>query len=151
MGSGQDLVAECMACDRARQPFRFRPVIAVDFDGVIASWRLGSFDTPGPPIPGAKQFLENLRESGSVMIYTSRCTEEYYKPQKASTLRQAVAYYMETHDLPYDEIWTGQGKPLAGVYIDDRAIRCCPEADELAYGRTEAMVMQIIAANKEEQ
>ena len=30
--------------------------------------------------------------------------------------------YLDKHEIPYDEVYTGGGKPLAQFYIDDRGI-----------------------------
>jgi hypothetical protein len=36
----------------------------------------------------------------------------------------AIRASLEGHDIPYDEVFVGEGKPAATAYIDDNAIRC---------------------------
>jgi hypothetical protein len=96
--------------------------IAVDFDGVIASYDEGyqGVDVFGQPIPGASETLQALKDEGwRVIIYTVRQDTP------------ALYSYLENNQIPFDYInhnpdspeSTNRGKPLADVYLDDRAIR----------------------------
>jgi len=80
------------------------PVICVDLDGVLASWQHGSFDTIGPPIPGAVEFTRRLSEIGDVVIYTCRCTESLYSPAKAHELACDVRGWLDMHGFVYTRI-----------------------------------------------
>ena len=94
--------------------------IAVDFDGVIASysgWKgVGVF---GDPIAGVKDALCKLKSLGyAIVIFTTR--------GEIGDIQQ----YLDGHKIPYDHIncnpqnsvHMNPGKPIADVYVDDRAI-----------------------------
>lgn len=96
-----------------------KPTIAIDVDGVIADYSKG-WQGPliiGEPLPGAKEFLERLRDAGwKIIIFTTRGKEQMEK-------------YCEEHCLYYDEIndnsdlrGLNPGKPITSVYLDDRGI-----------------------------
>ena len=96
--------------------------ICVDFDGVIADYSKGwqGAATFGTPLPGAADALAGLRAAGwKVIIHTTR----------KGTL--ALRSYLHEHGIPYDEInrnsdqppGSNEGKPIADVYLDDRAVR----------------------------
>lgn len=113
--------------------------VAVDFDGVIAQydgWK-GVY-VLGEPIEGAREFVQALRSHGyNILIYTARCnialngyevkntSEDNYMGRYVA-LRKSVSDYLKKHDIPFDDIFMGQGKPLADAYIDDRAVPCQP-------------------------
>ena len=126
-----------------------RATICVDLDGVLASWDHGTFGTIGPPIPGAAEFSHRLGEMGQVVIYTCRCTEELYRPLRAHLLANAVRDWLTEHGFHFDHIWIGQGKPVADVYIDDRAVSCRPEHDPLAFARVECKAAAMIGKKAE--
>jgi len=109
----------------AREPVRKseqQKTICVDFDGVIADYGQG-WQGPGKfgaPLPGAADSLEALRAAGwKVIIHTTR--------KESPGLRS----YLQRHGIPYDEInqnsdqppGSNPGKPIADVYLDDRAVR----------------------------
>jgi hypothetical protein len=105
-----------------------KKTIAVDLDGVLAEyheWK--GLDVFGPPLPGARLFLIELRKVGEVVIYTTRCCEELNPPEKAHLLVNRVRQWLDRHNMPYDHIWSGQGKPIYACIIDDRAIPCEPQ------------------------
>lgn len=95
--------------------------ICVDFDGVIAEFvdDIGSF---GRVLPGAREALAELREAGyRIIIHTAR--------PSAPEPMQRLADYLTSQGIPFDEINTNSscpwpaGKPVADLYIDDRALR----------------------------
>lgn len=104
-----------------------RPIAAVDLDGTIAQ-----LTHKRAPYPGAKEFLEELHETFDIVIHTCRCNPDIggYAPH---LLANSVRAYLEKYELPYDEIFVGTAKPLAHIYIDDRAVACCPDVDSEAY------------------
>lgn len=110
--------------------------VCVDLDGTLAiekRWReLGPI---GHPFPGAKHFLEELRENARVIIHTVRCNSAIRHGYSAETMKCLVEEWLNKHELPYDEIYSGAGKPVAVAYIDDRAIACNPASDDFAYHR----------------
>ncbi len=86
--------------------------IMVDLDGVICTEER-TFDRPlAEPIPGAREALEKLKADGhSIVIYTARGWAEF----------RVTKAWLDQHGMPYDAIH--MGKPIAHVWIDDRAIR----------------------------
>lgn len=113
--------------------------LAVDFDGVIADYSQGFLgeDVFGEPLPGAVESLRRLKDAGwLIIVHTAR------KPTPA------LKAYLAAHQIPYDTI-NGDAivevadplgnpledaprKPIADVYLDDRAVRFTswPEALE---------------------
>ena len=86
--------------------------IMVDLDGVICTEER-VFDRPlADPIAGAKEALQELKNAGhTIVIYTARGWAEY----------NVTRHWLDEHGIPYDAIH--MGKPIAHVWIDDRAIQ----------------------------
>jgi len=120
-----------------------RPTICIDLDGVLASWKHGTFDAIGPPVPGAIDFTQRLIESYRIIIHTCRCTEELYSADRAQ-LRLEIDMWLSAHGFAYDSIWIGQGKPLAIAYIDDRAVVCRPEHNDIAFQKVESKLLSLV-------
>lgn len=79
--------------------------IAIDFDHTIVHY--------DKPIPGAKEALQKLRDSG------------YYVLIHSCNNRDWIAKVLNTYEIPYDYIYDSAhdiGKPIATWYVDDRAI-----------------------------
>ena len=96
--------------------------IAVDFDGVIHGYSQGwqGGDIYDPPVPGVKEAMEELKAKGHTLyIFTTRTNKIFHKDEKDQ--KKAIEVYMKEHDIPFDKIWTF-GKPMADIFIDDRAI-----------------------------
>lgn len=121
-----------------------KPILCLDFDGVIHSygsgWK-GAAIIPDPPVPGAFQFIEAARRDFRIAIFSSRRSVD---PDAARAMREWFAYWSvdETYGFPRDavlsgffqalEFWTK--KPAAFLTIDDRAITFTgkwPEPKEL--------------------
>jgi hypothetical protein len=102
-----------------------KKLVCVDLDGVLIDgtqgWR--GILAMNAPLPGAHAFLEELRDFAQVLIYTSRIHEGMDMPKMVEVIRGWLA----EHNLPYDGIWTGKGKPAGMAYIDDRAVSCRPQ------------------------
>lgn len=83
--------------------------IAVDFDHTL-------IDTPtGKPIKGALDALEQLRELGHKIVIHS-CNNPLF-----------IRQWLAEREFPFDAIWGESpidegAKPVAAVYIDDRAV-----------------------------
>lgn len=117
--------------------------VCVDLDGVIAQydgWK--GLGVIGEPIPGAREFLSALHCHYKVVVFTTRvCVEHnredikkirHFHPDTPDEILRTflvslVEQYMEKNSLPYDEIWSGRGKPLAIAYVDDRSVVCRPQ------------------------
>jgi ribonucleotide monophosphatase NagD (HAD superfamily) len=86
--------------------------IMVDLDGVICSEER-VFDRPlATPIPGAKEALAKLKAAGhTIIVYTARGWAEYNVTKR----------WLDEHGMTYDALH--MGKPIAHVWIDDRAIQ----------------------------
>jgi hypothetical protein len=98
--------------------------IALDFDGVIheysKGWNGGAIYDP--PVKGTKEALEALKAAGHhIMIFTTRTNTTFRKKDEPDQ-KLLIEEYMKKHELPYDKIWTF-GKPMADIFIDDRAIK----------------------------
>lgn len=96
--------------------------IAVDFDGVISKYDkfLGK-GVFSPPVDGVAKGMQELRDAGWIIIvHTTRSETD------------CILSYMEKYSIPFDFInynpknvllGLSLGKPIADVYLDDRAIR----------------------------
>ena len=95
--------------------------ICIDFDGVIADFT-DDINVLGKIIPGAAPALRELPSSGyKIIIHTAR-------PADKDNIAR-LADYLNKWEIPFDEIntnsdcpWPAQ-KPIADLYIDDRALR----------------------------
>lgn len=106
--------------------------VAVDLDGVLAEydgWE--GLDDIGDPIEGAREFLDVLRSEFDVVVYTTRLNPNPFDADEprasAERCTQIVVGWLNRHDLPYDDVFVGTGKPIAVAYIDDRAVSCRPQ------------------------
>jgi hypothetical protein len=117
-----------------------KPILCVDFDGVIHSytsgWK-GADVVSDPPVAGALKWLFKAREWWDVQIYSSRTSQEGgIEAMKLWLLRHAIMEF-ELPGTPPDEdgpsarfmrsISFPTQKPAAFLTIDDRAI--CFEGD----------------------
>ncbi len=105
-----------------------KPILCLDFDGVLHSYtsgRQGETIIPDPPVEGAQEFCEAAVEYFTVMVYSSR--------SKTVEGRLAMASWLEEHGFP-TELHFAVEKPPAFVTLDDRAITFTghwPTIDEL--------------------
>jgi hypothetical protein len=106
-----------------------KPILCLDFDGVIHSyssgWK-GAHVIPDDPVPGAIRFIELASEKFEVAIYSSR--------SKSIRGRWAMKNWIEKHIIEHfgvDRVGADDlicsirwpwFKPSAFVTIDDRAI-----------------------------
>ena len=92
--------------------------IAVDFDGVIHSYRspwVAAEVIPDAPVPGAIEWLNEMRQRFRVIIFTTR--------GKTATGRLAVADWLVQYGYPAIPEDVTAEKPPALIYLDDRAVR----------------------------
>lgn len=99
--------------------------ICIDLDGTICY-------TKGPhesycdvePLPGSIKYLQKLKDRGHyIIIYTARHMGSCHNNVGQVMARQGkvIIDWLDKYKIPYDEIVIG--KPLADVYIDDKAIK----------------------------
>lgn len=88
---------------------RKKPILCVDFDGVIHSYTSPWIDEatiPDPPIPGALRWLWRATEWFSVQIYSSR--------SHSAAGRQAMEIWMRENGLRE----FGEGHPMSNMLED---------------------------------
>lgn len=111
--------------------------IALDFDGVLNSYKSGFVavaDIPDPPVEGSFEAIKEYLDSGlKVYIYSTR--NEWEEGRKA------IKNWFLEHGLEQetvDKLEIVSGKPIAKLYIDDRAWHFSgkfPSVDEIRYYR----------------
>jgi ribonucleotide monophosphatase NagD (HAD superfamily) len=87
-----------------------KKVVFVDLDGTLCTEEK-TFERPlATPLQGAREALERMRSEGhTVVIWTARGWEQYRMSKD----------WLDRHGFSYDQIL--MGKPIASVFIDDRA------------------------------
>jgi hypothetical protein len=104
-----------------------RKTVCVDLDGVLArydGWK--GEDHIGEPVPGAAEFTHFLSRFARVVVFTTRVKADLADRLPGTTpeqLAERVKAWLDEHGFDYDEVYQGQGKPIAAAYIDDRAVR----------------------------
>ena len=89
-----------------------KKVVFVDLDGTLCSEEKTFERSLAKPLPGAREALDRMRRDGhTIVIWTARGWEQY----------RMTKDWLDRNDLCYDEIL--MGKPIADVFIDDRAQR----------------------------
>ena len=111
-----------------------KPSVCVDLDGTLITydkWR--GLDHFGDPIKGSQRFTHLLSKFARVVIFTTRTKLKPEYEEQGLTINDLVSRvssFLDEHGYYYDEIYSGQGKPLAVAYVDDRAIPCQPQLYE---------------------
>lgn len=104
--------------------------LCVDLDGVLAQYEdFTGVTNIGDPIPLAKEFMEQLKAWGyRLIVYTARLGEGSWDQEghTQDQVKEIVEQWFSTHNIPYDMVYTGRGKPRATAYIDDHAVACMP-------------------------
>lgn len=110
-----------------------KPILCVDFDGVIHSytsgWK-GACEIPDPPVRGALSWLYAAGEHWQIAIYSSRSKE----PGAIEAMQKWLRKHADTELnglVPIGDFMDGLSfptqKPAANMTIDDRAL--CFEGD----------------------
>lgn len=96
-----------------------KKTICIDFDGVLATydgWK-GRGEI-GEPISGASEATQTLKKEGyTIIIFTTRNGEDIKKWLDKNKI--SYDYINENPDQPKN---TNEGKPIADIYLDDRAV-----------------------------
>lgn len=101
-----------------------KPILCLDFDGVLHSYTSGWKDAdiiPDPPVPGAMQFLVGATEAFQVSIFSSRSKDR----AGVQAMRKWLRYYLEEEGFSEEvelELDFPTEKPPAMLTIDDRAL-----------------------------
>jgi len=112
--------------------------VAIDVDGVLATydgWK--GLTNLGDPIPGAVEMTHALNEAGyKIIIHTTRINDQLnkmpsdFEPHDRNVwlahLLSIIRNWLDKHEFAYHEIWQIEGKPIAHIYLDDRALACVP-------------------------
>lgn len=117
-----------METDRVTQkPY----ILAIDFDGVIHrnrdGWKGGSiYDEPNP---GTKETLQKLLDLGyHILIHSVRLHNRVFDGKAVPHQREEIFEWWTKHNLVQHEnldFHTSPGKPLAHLYLDDKACLFC--------------------------
>lgn len=99
-----------------------KPILCLDFDGVIHSytsgWK-GADIIPDPPVNGAMQFIRNALKHFRVAIFSSRSNQ----PGGLEAMKDYIAVNSEMgFKDPIEGLEWPLEKPAAFVTIDDRAL-----------------------------
>ena len=96
-------------------------VLAIDFDNTIVE---NAFPEVGALKLHAKEVLSALDKSGcKIIIHTCRTNPTINTNRKLrKKYLNDMVRCLKDNCIPYDEIWTGKGKPLCHLFIDDCAL-----------------------------
>jgi hypothetical protein len=119
----------------------------VDLDQTLAEYKgWKGIHTIGQPHPGARKFMRDLMAMGNekgfkVGVFTTRTkldmpgrellVEQFPQAGDAHLidhLKGLVVQWLRMHQIPFDDVYTGQGKPAGLAYVDDRAVWCDPQS-----------------------
>ena len=107
-----------------------RYTVAVDFDGVLHQYRtpcVNAHTIPDSPVPGALAWLHETLQHFDVVIYSTRCRTWRGRRAIRRWMREnASAWWYETgvpSDRGLEDVRLSYSKPIALIYIDDRAWR----------------------------
>lgn len=106
-----------------------KPILCLDFDGVIHSyasgWK-GADVIPDPPVDGAMKFIWNATEHFRVAIFSSRSNQSGGLSAMKAWLEKHFRDYWGPHRTEADdklaELEWPKEKPAAMVTLDDRAL-----------------------------
>jgi len=94
----------------------FRPILCVDFDGVVHGYSRGwqNGEIYDPPVPGFKEWADKARQHFNLVIYSSRSWED--------SGREAMRAWMTARGIDASWFEFAAQKPPAFMTIDDRAV-----------------------------
>lgn len=98
--------------------------VCFDLDGTIASYDDGwqGASNIGEPLERGCQLLKECAKKYYIIIYSCRSNPNLNSGYTEGRLAQYIIDWLNKHDLPYDEVYVGPGKPVAIAYVDDRAV-----------------------------
>lgn len=98
-------------------------IAIIDFDGTLCKFM---FPDVGPIEPNVRIALETLKQAGYIIKIHSCRTATYWNREDERRVHiKLIQDFMKKYKLPYDELIMSitMDKPIADVYIDDRAIK----------------------------
>lgn len=110
-----------MVLDRLKQkPF----IVAVDFDGTICSNESGwKREIYGTPEPNVVESLQKLRDRGfEIVIFTVRAFSRFVNGEHEPSQLQELHDWLLKYKIPYDRIHIDVSKPIAHIFVDDKAV-----------------------------
>lgn len=115
-----------------------KPILCLDFDGVIHSytsgWK-GARNIPDPPMPGALDFISSALSNGwDVVIHSSRARHFGGIWAMRRWLERHAGNQWDTMGPSFCDVRFARWKPPAVITIDDRAMRfegAFPSTNEL--------------------
>lgn len=109
-----------------------KPILCLDFDGVIHSYSSGwqgAAEIPDPPVPGVLHFIWDAQEHFRVAVYSSRSGQhggiaamKGYLANIANNSRDEGPWRDDPHLGFLNQIEWPTEKPPAMVTLDDRAL-----------------------------
>lgn len=115
---------------------KFDPILCLDFDGVLHSYKSGwvaAHFIPDPPVPGAFEFLHQAIQHFNVQIYSSRSHQDGGIPAMITWVEYWARKELDNVEPDYKanavitaicndkDAWP-KAKPPAMLTIDDRAL-----------------------------
>lgn len=103
-----------------------KPILCLDFDGVIHSytsgWK-GARNIPDPPVPGALNFIIEAIEAGwDVVVHSSRARYFGGITAMRNWLRTHAGNQWDTMGPSFCDVRFTRWKPSAVITLDDRAL-----------------------------
>lgn len=99
----------------------YKPILCLDFDGVIHSYKSGwqgATICNDPPVPGIFEWMEAALVYFDIQVYSSRSSE----PGGAEAMWRYIWEHAGNHGTLADRVSYPDHKPHAFISIDDRAI-----------------------------
>jgi hypothetical protein len=120
-----ETACECEHCDGEGTVGKYKgKIVCIDFDGVMAEYKKWKgIDHQGEPLCGIYNLIEQLIDGeAEVWVFTTRLNEYVNKGHTIQELRHYIAKWLNENRFPEEiQIWDMPGKPIADLYIDDRA------------------------------
>lgn len=103
---------------------RRKPILCLDFDGVLHSYESGwkgADIVPDPPVAGAAQFIADAQKHFTVSVYSSRSGQDGGIDAMKRWLHKAIID-ADLDGSVFDAVEWPTEKPPAQITIDDRAL-----------------------------
>ena len=101
-----------------------KPILCLDFDGVLHSYESGwkgADIVPDPPVAGAAQFIADAQKHFTVSVYSSRSGQDGGIDAMKRWLHKAIID-ADLDGSVFDAVEWPTEKPPAQITIDDRAL-----------------------------